>query len=104
MTDPLPVILQNRVRIRRYVIQRGVPDRYADDVVQDVFLGAWKIVQAGRLRTSEPAVIWLWLKGIAWRQASNMTRRAFIRRERLTRPDDGLLAGEVPKRGACRSP
>jgi DNA-directed RNA polymerase specialized sigma24 family protein len=78
-------ITRCRSTIEDVLKDRGVPDRDLPDLVQEVFIGAWRSMQASRFRPL-PGVpidtaLERWLIGIAWRQASHYTERAWYRHE-----------------------
>lgn len=70
------------------VLQRWrVPSRDRADIVQEVLLGAWQSMRAGRFqpRPEVPDAVALkrWIVGIAWRHASHYVTRAHRRYEVL---------------------
>jgi DNA-directed RNA polymerase specialized sigma24 family protein len=73
----LEVLWSFRPRLRRLVRRFGVPERDAEDVVQEAMLGAWRSIVDGRWQPAEysAALLWRWLTAIAFRQARNETRR-----------------------------
>jgi RNA polymerase sigma-70 factor, ECF subfamily len=82
---PIAAILAERPSLTRMLLNRGVPSRDVDDVLQMVFLGAWKAIEVGRYRPDPRAdpqrVLRAWLYGICWRQALHHVERACTRHE-----------------------
>jgi DNA-directed RNA polymerase specialized sigma24 family protein len=72
------------------VLRSGVAPRDAEDVVQEVMLGAWRSLVDGRYDPDEdtPEALWRWVHAIARNQTSNMRRRAHHRRERMRPPEE----------------
>lgn len=78
-----------------HVLQRWrVPSRDRADIVQEVLLGAWQSMCAGRFqpRPGVPDAVALrrWIVGISWRHASHYVKRAHRRYEVLV-PSAGPL-------------
>jgi RNA polymerase sigma factor (sigma-70 family) len=71
--------------IEAVLLSRGVPHRDLPDVVQEVLLGAWRAMQAGRFHPPLDAPLQhamrAWLYGIARRQASHYLNVAHRRHE-----------------------
>lgn len=91
-------IIGMRGSIARVVRRCGVREHDVDDVVQETLIGAWRAAVAGGYRPAAdtPAALSAWLRGIAWRQATNCTRAAWRRRERAHEPDElHELAGDT---------
>jgi RNA polymerase sigma-70 factor (ECF subfamily) len=85
-----------RPMVRALLLSRGVRRADVDDVVQEVFCGAWRSMQTGRYQPS-PAMtpdqsLARWLYGIAWRQANHYRESAWVRRTVLTpQPPSGVV-------------
>lgn len=89
--------------IRRVLAKRGVSEQHIPDVVQDVVLGAWVAMLAGRFRLREGDTIDRalrnWISTIALNHAANWQARAFNRLEipfsNLSTDPDELACGCV---------
>lgn len=79
-----------RRRVAWLVLRAGVPARDAEDVVQEVMLGAWRSLQDGRYSPHEdtPAALWAWVRAITRHQIGNARRRAHRRHERMRLPEE----------------
>lgn len=76
-----------RPRLVALARRRGIPQRQVEDVAQDVLLGAWLSISAGRFTPADPtspACQWAWLKGVAWRRMNNHMTLARYRHEVIT--------------------
>jgi RNA polymerase sigma-70 factor, ECF subfamily len=73
--------------VRRYMGGAGALPDDLDDLMQEVAIGAFRAIAAGRYRpdpTAEPRlVLRFWLIGIAFRQFSRLRQRAYRRHEVL---------------------
>ena len=94
-----------RSTIRLWVLRRGVPDRNAEDVVQNVIKGAW---ESRRRFDPRACALSTWLYVITRNHANNYHQRAHVRRETpaadpfegLGAPDDPEAVAELRQRGA----
>ena len=81
--------------VREHVRSLGVEEEDLDDVTQQVLLGAWESVIAGRFdappQMQMQDAVAAWLHGVSWRQLSHFTARAHRRREVLV-PEPRLFA------------
>ena len=75
----------HRDGVHRYVRALGIPDRDAEDVVQDVFLALFHHVARGRPRTN--------LRGWIFRVGHNLALRHLKREARRRRVGTDLLSG-----------
>ncbi len=79
------VIAAQEQYIRGVLQGLGVRGIDVDDLSQDVLLGAWKSMQAGRFRPQDgkplQTALRVWLYGICFNQASHYHQRAFRHRE-----------------------
>jgi len=78
-------ILEQAPFLRRVLQAHGVSDVDLPDVIQEILLGAWRSMMAGRFRPDPRFPLAesfrAWLVGIAWRQASHYRERAYRRHE-----------------------
>ena len=77
----------HRDGVRRYVRALGIPDRDAEDVVQDVFLALFHHVARGRPRTN--------LRGWIFRVGHNLALRHLKREARRRRVGADLVSGRA---------
>ena len=81
------------------LISSGVPQRDRADVEQEILLGAWRSVKAGRYRPdprAEPrAAMRAWLYGICWRKTGHYLNSAWVRRAVLHAQPLGRLREPV---------
>lgn len=91
-------ILRMRRGVARVVRRCGVHERDVDDVTQEALAGAWMATEGGGYRPDDdtPRSLAAWLRGIAWRQASNHRRAAWRRREQPHEPAELDVEDEAP--------
>lgn len=93
-------IVRERSSIEAELVDRGVPARDLPDAVQDVFLGAWRSMQADRFRPPPDVPVETalerWILGVAWRQASHYMKRASFRYEVLMADPEELIVMHEP--------
>lgn len=81
--------------VRERLRSLGVEEEDLDDVTQQVLLGAWESVVAGRFEAPPQMQVQdalaAWLHGVSWRQLSHFTDRAHRRREVLV-PEPRVFA------------
>ncbi|KYF64905.1 RNA polymerase sigma factor [Sorangium cellulosum] len=95
----MQAILAERSVIVAVLIASGVPSRDRADVEQQVLMGAWRSVKAGRYHP-DPAIeprtaLRRWLYGISWRKAGHYINSAWVRRAVLTAQPLGRLREPV---------
>jgi RNA polymerase sigma factor (sigma-70 family) len=102
--DTFSEVLRCKVHIRRVLARRGVPDVFVDDLVQDVLLVAWRVIEAGGFRLSEGRsladAVRPWLGVIATNIARNLFGSPWYRQWR----DDAVDKDVVDEDGEFASP